>query len=120
MRLISKILAIFLLSATSLLVIPNVNAGGVQGKYLANPSHPNPPFPFLQGSSKTQADEAWDVYRKNMGQPMSSWAKEEIRYKGDGTVFYPFSGPDFVTVSQLYPGATRYVMFAMQAACETA
>lgn len=120
MRLISKILAIFLLSATSLLVIPNVNAGGVQGKYLANPSHPNPPFPFLQGSSKTQADEAWDVYRKNMGQPMSSWAKEEIRYKGDGTVFYPFSGPDFVTVSQLYPGASRYVMVAMQAAGEPA
>jgi len=32
------------------------------------------------------------------------------------TVFYPFSGPDFPTVAQLYPDAARFVLVAAQAA----
>jgi hypothetical protein len=31
-------------------------------------------------------------------------------------VFYPFSGPDFPTICQLYPGAARYVLVATQRA----
>jgi len=120
MRFFSKFGAACLFTVASALVCLTGHASETQGKYLADAAHPNPPFPFLQGANKTQADTAWDFYQKNMGQPMSKWSKEEVRFKGQGTVFYPFSGPDFVTVSQLYPNADRYVMVAMQAAGEPA
>jgi hypothetical protein len=84
------------------------------GKYLPQSPQSTSGFPFLQGANKEQADQAWQFYQKNMGQPMSKWAHEEIRSPSDTTVFYPFSGPDFVTVSQLCPRANRYVMVAMQ------
>jgi hypothetical protein len=46
---------------------------------------------------------------------MQAWAGKQIP-AFQNTVFYPFSGPDFATVSQLFPQAKRYVMVAMQAA----
>lgn len=90
------------------------------GRYLPHAGQTSPVFPFLQGANKEQADAAWHFYQKNMGQPMSKWSHDEIRFGGKGAVFYPFSGPDFVTVSQLYPHADRYVMVAMQQAGEPA
>lgn len=55
----------------------------------------------------------WAEYTKKIGAPMVSWAKQNIGKTTD-TVFYPFSGPDFTTVYQLFPDAKRYVMVAMQ------
>lgn len=57
----------------------------------------------------------WAEYTKKIGEPMVSWAKQHIGLTTD-TVFYPFSGPDFTTVYQLFPDAKRYVMVAMQPA----
>ncbi|MEI7785742.1 MAG: hypothetical protein WCK08_15240 [Betaproteobacteria bacterium] len=57
----------------------------------------------------------WKQYRSQIGEPMQAWAGKEIPVF-QGTVFYPFSGPDFATVSQLFPQAKRYVMVAMQTA----
>ncbi len=92
----------------------------LQGHYLVGP-HSNPAvFPFLTAENKKIADGSWAVYQKDHGHAMTEWAKTEIKFSGTGTVFYPFSGPDFVTLSQLYPDADRYVMVAMQAAGEPA
>jgi len=87
-----------------------------QGQYLPTVQHPAPAFPFLQGALKNQADDAWAHYQKTIGQPLSTWAATEVAAKPSGTVFYPFSGPDFVTVAHAFPNADRYVMVAMQAA----
>lgn len=57
----------------------------------------------------------WKQYRSQIGEPMQVWAGKQIP-AFRGTVFYPFSGPDFATVSQMFPQAKRYVMVAMQAA----
>lgn len=57
----------------------------------------------------------WQQYQAQIGVPMSAWASKELPASKD-TVFYPFSGPDFATVSQLFPNAKRYVLVAMQAA----
>jgi hypothetical protein len=57
----------------------------------------------------------WQQYQTQIGAPMARWASRELP-AFDGTVFYPFSGPDFATVSQLFPNAKRYVLVAMQAA----
>jgi hypothetical protein len=59
---------------------------------------------------------AWTAYQKRLGVPMARWAGSEIRHPGGGTVFYPFAGPDFATVGQLFPGADRYVLVAIQGA----
>ena len=55
----------------------------------------------------------WALYSQKIADPMSRWALAELPVEPD-TVFYPFSGPDFVTVHQLFPAAKRYVMMAMQ------
>jgi hypothetical protein len=55
----------------------------------------------------------WARYSQKIAEPMSQWALAELPTTSD-TVFYPFSGPDFVTVHQLFPAAQRYVMMAMQ------
>jgi hypothetical protein len=95
-------------------------ASEVQGKYLATAAQANPPFPFLQGANLTQADGAWEFYQQNMGAAMSAWAQTEIKQPAGTTLFYPFSGPDFVTAAHLFPQASRFVMVAMQAAGEPA
>jgi hypothetical protein len=59
---------------------------------------------------------AWDAYEKTIGVPLRKWAAEEIAPPKGGTVFYPFSGPDFVTVAQMFPEADRYVLVAIQPA----
>ena len=55
----------------------------------------------------------WAEYTTKIGEPMTQWARQHIEFQTD-TVFYPFSGPDFTTVYQLFPRAKRYVMVAMQ------
>lgn len=71
---------------------------------------------FLSGVNKARADELWKTYQASIGTPMLNWAATEIGFKPGGVVFYPFSGPDFVTLSTLFPDADRYIMVAMQAA----
>jgi hypothetical protein len=121
MRSFSKVLVSCTLLMMALLFSFSVSAQeAVMGKYLPNTSHPAPAFPFLTGANKQQADTAWQFYQKNMGEPMKSWAHDEVHANTNNTIFYPFSGPAFVTVSQLYPNAERYVMVAMQMAGEPA
>jgi hypothetical protein len=59
---------------------------------------------------------AWRTYQKRIGVPAAAWAKSEIGFAGGNTVFYPFSGPDLVTVMTLFPDADRYVLAAIQSA----
>lgn len=57
----------------------------------------------------------WTQYVTKIANPMMAWSQKEVPAFSD-TVFYPFSGPDFSTVYQMYPHARRYVMVAMQRA----
>ena len=68
--------------------------------------------PFSPGKA------AWDSYEKQIGNPLRKWAAEEVSPPRGGTVFYPFSGPDFVTVAHMFPEADRYILVASQPAGE--
>ena len=57
----------------------------------------------------------WTQYVTKIANPMMAWSQKEVPAFRE-TVFYPFSGPDFSTVYQMYPNAQRYVMVAMQRA----
>lgn len=71
--------------------------------------------PAAWSSYSKAVQRNWQQYQTHIGAPMSAWAGKELPSFKD-TVFYPFSGPDFATVSQLFPSAKRYVLVAMQAA----
>ncbi len=58
----------------------------------------------------------WGTYDQRIGEPMRAWARAELGPPAGETVFYPFSGPDFPTVQQLYPDARRFVLVANQRA----
>lgn len=57
----------------------------------------------------------WTQYVMKIANPMMAWSQKEVPAFRE-TVFYPFSGPDFSTVYQMYPHARRYVMVALQRA----
>ena len=59
-------------------------------------------------------DKKWASYWKAIGTPMVAWAKDHLAQTAGETLFYPFAGPDFPTAAQLYPGAGRYVLVALQ------
>jgi hypothetical protein len=65
---------------------------------------------------QTQVKRAWKNYDGQIGKIMSGWAQQEVGYAGGGEVFYPFSGPDFLTIDRMYPNADRYVLVALQKA----
>ncbi|BDW10583.1 hypothetical protein PSHI8_06650 [Polynucleobacter sp. SHI8] len=56
---------------------------------------------------------SWSNYSTKMGKPMLSWSSNEV-HSDAKKVFYPFSGPDFTTLYQIYPQADHYVMSAQQ------
>lgn len=68
----------------------------------------------LLKSFAKNATEKWGKYWKQIGQPMTDWARTEVPHIKGETVFYPFSGPDFPTAMQLFPDAGRYVLVALQ------
>ena len=55
----------------------------------------------------------WEGYSAKMGKPMMNWSSSEVQTNAKH-VFYPFSGPDFTTLHQIYPQADHYVMIAQQ------
>jgi hypothetical protein len=55
----------------------------------------------------------WNNYNQKMGKPMLAWSASEVNSSAK-KVFYPFSGPDFTTLYQMYPNAEHYVMVAQQ------
>ena len=58
--------------------------------------------------------ESWAGYDARIGTPLRQWAAVEVDAARGETVFYPFSGPDFPTLHLLHPGASRYILVAIQ------
>jgi len=53
-------------------------------------------------------------YQQKFVSKMSNWSKANLSQADYQTAFYPFSGPDIVTVMSLYPKASYYVLVADQ------
>jgi len=73
------------------------------------------PAPVFASHARAVGDR-WEDYERRIGRPMREWAGAELPAAPGAIVFYPFSGPDFPTVAQLYPDAARFVLVAAQAA----
>lgn len=64
----------------------------------------------------SSSDSSWARFEKKRLAKMRTWAGEEISdiNKDLKTLFYPFSGPDFVHAYTLFPKATTYIMFGLE------
>jgi hypothetical protein len=62
--------------------------------------------------------ESWERFAKRHLAPMRAWAAKELSSANTATVFYPFSGPDFVNMYSLFPQAKTYLMIALEPAGE--
>lgn len=65
---------------------------------------------------RAKASHWWSVWEQRFGTPMQSWRAAELGKVAADVVFYPFSGPDFVTLHRMMPMARHYVMVAGQVA----
>ncbi len=64
----------------------------------------------------TSCDNKWEKYHKIQLAPVRKWAARELAKSipSGFTVFYPFSGPDFVNPYILFPGAGTYILMALE------
>jgi hypothetical protein len=71
--------------------------------------------PIWQVFAKDQ-DKSWAKYRATHTAPMNKWAATELDSvrQATTTLFYPFSGPDFLNAYTLFPTASTYVMFGLE------
>jgi hypothetical protein len=59
-------------------------------------------------------DHNWERFTRGRLAPMREWAAKELGSVTAATVFYPFSGPDFVNVFALFPRAKTYLLIALE------
>lgn len=66
--------------------------------------------------NKTFINTSWKKLQSNRLTPMENWSKKELTAanKNSKTVFYPFSGPDFLTANAFFPEATELVMLGLE------
>jgi hypothetical protein len=71
--------------------------------------------PAWQYFAKDQ-DKSWAKYRATHTDPMQRWATTELDSvrQVSPTLFYPFSGPDFLNVFTLFPNSSTYVMIGLE------
>jgi hypothetical protein len=61
-------------------------------------------------------DTAWTGLEKNQLSKVRTWAKTQVpdAFAAKGTVFYMFSGPDFLYADTFFPQATTYVLCGIE------
>ncbi|HET9502572.1 MAG TPA: hypothetical protein VFO93_03465 [Hymenobacter sp.] len=71
--------------------------------------------PTWQAFAKDQ-EKSWAKYRATHTDPMKKWAATELDSvrQATTTLFYPFSGPDFLNAYTLFPTASTYVMVGLE------
>jgi hypothetical protein len=59
-------------------------------------------------------DHSWGNFDQRQLAVMHDWASKELSQAECPTVFYPFSGPDFVNMFTLFPQAHTYLMVSLE------
>lgn len=100
---------------------------GVSRKLLTQTSRyfaglPQPAASPLQARTKvpgyrdfsTKMKRYWNNFRTTTFQRIRTWQKAEVSDLAKSTIFYPFSGPDFLNVYAVYPDAETYLMIGLE------
>lgn len=61
-------------------------------------------------------DSSWTRLERKRLQAMKNWGREEFKEVSEKTkiVFYPFSGPDYLTANAFFPNADKYIMLGLE------
>ena len=61
-------------------------------------------------------DSSWARLEKKRLQAMKDWGRKEFETASKKTkiVFYPFSGPDYLTANAFFPNADKYIMLGLE------
>jgi hypothetical protein len=59
-------------------------------------------------------DVTWEGFERRQLRLMRQWVSQELGTAETATAFYPFSGPDFLNISTLFPEARTYIMVALE------
>ena len=59
-------------------------------------------------------NQTWGTFDRRQLSVMRQWASQELAQADCPTVFYPFSGPDFVNMHTLFPQARTYLMVSLE------
>ncbi|MBD2724555.1 hypothetical protein [Hymenobacter armeniacus] len=88
--------------------------GGLQPSQHSNLT-PLAATPAWQAFAKDQ-DKSWEKYRATHTTRMTQWANTELDsvHASSPTVFYPFSGPDFLNVVTMFPTSQTYVLMGLE------
>jgi hypothetical protein len=64
---------------------------------------------------KTAMDKSWDKMFETRLSKITGWRDSTLAHHNDSlTLFYPFSGPDFLHANYLYPYASTYILAALE------
>ncbi|GAC1602572.1 MAG: hypothetical protein NVS3B25_30930 [Hymenobacter sp.] len=71
--------------------------------------------PAWQAFARDQ-DKSWQKYRATHTTRMTKWANTELDsvHHSSPTIFYPFSGPDFLNVFTMFPTSHTYVLMGLE------
>ena len=63
-----------------------------------------------------EADSNWVKFYRRKIRPVQRWRQKEISSAMDTirTLFYPFSGPDFIFADAFFPKADKYILFGLE------
>jgi hypothetical protein len=63
-----------------------------------------------------EMNQTWNRFDQKHLQPMRAWATQELGSPQpmEGTVFYPFSGPDVANILALFPQAKNYLLIGLE------
>jgi hypothetical protein len=63
-----------------------------------------------------EMNKVWNQFEQKHLKPMRAWATQELGSSQtvEGTVFYPFSGPDAVNMLAFFPQAKNYLLIALE------
>lgn len=61
-------------------------------------------------------DSSWSKLERKRLQAMKKWGRKEFEVSNNQstTVFYPFSGPDYLTANAFFPNADKYIMLGLE------
>ena len=80
-----------------------------------SPLHPLASQPAWQ-SFAADADKSWTNYHQSRTEVIQKWAATELDSvrQSSPTVFYPFSGPDFLNAFTMFPTSQTYVLVGLE------
>jgi hypothetical protein len=64
----------------------------------------------------TKLDSAWSKFNKKTIEKLTAWSEVELAdiHKNNKTLFYPFSGPDFLHAYAIFPKVTKMMLFGLE------